>query len=79
MKSLLNTPQPSGKLTRWGMAIQELDGRMFHRSGKCNANADALLRAPVKQSEVEGEQSYCETVAAVEPASELPPLQKEDK
>ena len=25
LKSLLNTPQPSGKLARWGMAIQELD------------------------------------------------------
>lgn len=24
LKSLLNTPQPSGKLARWGMAIQEL-------------------------------------------------------
>ena len=25
LKSLLNTPQPSGKLARWGMALQELD------------------------------------------------------
>ena len=25
LKSLLNTPQPSGKLARWGMTIQELD------------------------------------------------------
>lgn len=25
LKSLLNTPQPSGKLARWGLAIQELD------------------------------------------------------
>ena len=25
LKALLNTPQPSGKLARWGMALQELD------------------------------------------------------
>ena len=28
LKSLLNTPQPSGKLARWGMALQELDLRI---------------------------------------------------
>ena len=25
LKSLLNTPQPSGGLARWGMALQELN------------------------------------------------------
>ena len=44
LKSLLNTPQPSGKLVRWGMALQELDLTILHRSGKANANADALSR-----------------------------------
>ena len=33
LKSLLNKPQPSGKLARWGMAIQELDLKILHRSG----------------------------------------------
>ena len=47
LKSLLNTPQPSGKLARWGMAIQELDLRILHRTGKSNVNADALSRAPI--------------------------------
>ena len=79
LKSLLNTPQPSGKLARWGMAIQELDARILHRSGKHNANADALSRAPVQQSKVEGEGSICETVAVIQPASELPALQRGDK
>ena len=46
LKSLLNTPQPSGKLARWGMAIQELDLHIHYRPGKKNANADALSRAP---------------------------------
>ena len=47
LKSLLNTPQPSGKLARWGMALQELDLTIEHRSGKHNANADALSRHPL--------------------------------
>ena len=47
LKSLLNTPQPSGKLARWGMALQELNLDIRHRSGKHNANADALSRYPL--------------------------------
>ena len=46
LKSLLNTPQPSGKLACWGMALQELDLTILHRSGKANANADAMSRCP---------------------------------
>ena len=47
LKSLLNTPQPSSKLARWGMALQEMDLTIVHRSGKRNANADALSRFPM--------------------------------
>ena len=47
LKSLLNTPQPSGKLARWGMAIQELDLHIHYRPGGKNQNADALSRDPV--------------------------------
>ena len=53
LKSLLNTPQPSGKLARWGMAIQELDLRILHRTGKNNVNADALSRAPIAGTDKE--------------------------
>ena len=42
LKSLLNTPQPSGKLARWDMALQELDLKMEYRPGKANGRADAL-------------------------------------
>lgn len=78
LKSLLNTPQPSGKLARWGMAIQELDVRILHRSGKHNVNADALSRAPVAQPE-EVQKVSCETVAAIEAGDELAALQRDDK
>ena len=38
-----------------------------------------LSRAPALGSEVEGEGSYCDTVAVIQPGSELPALQREDK
>ena len=44
LKSLLNTPQPSGKLARWRMALHELDLRIHCRPGKSNSNADVLSR-----------------------------------
>lgn len=50
LKSLLNMPQPSGELARWGMALQELDLTIMHRSGKHNSNADALSRCPLPTS-----------------------------
>ena len=50
LKSLLNTPQPSGKLARWGLALQELNLTILHRSGKHNTNADALSRSPLPSS-----------------------------
>ena len=45
--SLLNSPNPSSKLARWAMAIQELDLDIRHRSGKSNVVADALSHNPV--------------------------------
>ena len=50
LKSLLNMPQPSGKLARCGMALQEMDMTIQHRAGKHNENADALSRYPHTQT-----------------------------
>ena len=47
LKSLLNMPEQSGKLARWGMAIQELDLTISYRAGKHNTNVDALSRSPL--------------------------------
>ena len=45
-QALKTTLQPSGKLARWGMAIQELDLEILYRSGKKSANADLLSHYP---------------------------------
>ena len=51
LKSLLNTPQPSGRLARWGMALQELDIHIHYRPGKVNTNADALSHGAIIQTD----------------------------
>ena len=69
-KSLLCTPQPSGKLAQWGMAIQELDLHIHHQSGKKNTNADALSRYPVLGLEsAPSNQQALEVVAATSPSA----------
>ena len=51
-------PQPSGKLARWGMAIQELDIHILHCAGHTNGNADALSRCPVGNDEFPDHSPY---------------------
>ena len=50
LRSLLNTPHPSGKLARWGLALQDLDLQIQYRLGKHNANADCSLTFPTQCS-----------------------------
>ena len=50
LKALLNTSHPSGKLVRWGLAIQEMDLVINHHLGKKNGNADALSRYPINEN-----------------------------
>lgn len=67
LKSLLNTPQPSGKLARWEMALQEFDLTIEYCPGKGNTKADALSRYPVSllPSDCAKTQTYS-LIAAVE-------------
>ena len=64
LKSLLNTPQPSGKLARWGMALQELDLKVEYRPGKTNGLADALSRYPVSLLTTNCEDAQPEVIVA---------------
>lgn len=43
LKSLLNTPQPSGKLARWGMMLQEMELDIQCRHGRTNARTNTCL------------------------------------
>ena len=36
LKDLLNTPQPSGRLARWDLILQELDLQLEYRPGRKN-------------------------------------------
>ena len=35
---------PTGRLARWSLLLQQYDFEINHRAGKANANADALSR-----------------------------------
>ena len=50
LRSLLNTPHPSVKLARWGLALQEVDIVIYYRPGKSKVSADSLSHYPVAQS-----------------------------
>ena len=55
LKSLLNSPHPSGKLARWELAIQELDLHIHYKPDHTNQKVDALSRAPCPIASGEGE------------------------
>ena len=55
LKTLLNTPHPTGKLAHWGLSLQELDLHTHYSPGAKNGNADALSRYPTKTLDVESD------------------------
>jgi hypothetical protein len=44
LKTLMTSQTPKGRRARWIMELQQYDFKIEHRSGKSNANADALSR-----------------------------------
>ena len=70
-QALLNTPHPSGKLARWGLALQELDLHLYHRPGKVNKKADALSWRPIQPQSTEStvEETECIVAALTDPQS----------
>lgn len=79
-KTLLHTPLPSEKLTGWGMAIQELNQKIMHRSSKHNVDTDALSHSPLALIDDASTISADGVVAAVIPddLGDLSALQKCD-
>ena len=46
LKWLMNIKEPTGRLARWALTIQQYDFDIEHRAGTANGNADALSRYP---------------------------------
>ena len=65
LKSLLNMPHPSGKLTRWCLALQEADITIHYCPGKSNASADSLSHHPVRRSSIHDADTENSIVAAI--------------
>jgi len=42
LQFILKKPNPSPRISRWGLCLQQYDYEVKHRPGKTNTNADAL-------------------------------------
>ena len=49
LKWLMNIKEPSRRLARWAVYIQEYDFEIVHRAGRYLINADAISRIPSEQ------------------------------
>ena len=79
VKSLLKTKHPYGKLARWREVVSEFDLEVKYHPGHKNANADALSRSPVSQSELEDDDEAFHSVqvgAVVSDVSDSKGLQR---
>ena len=45
-KWLMTVKDPTGRLARWSLLLQQFDFTIHHRAGKSNGNADALSSRP---------------------------------
>lgn len=52
LKWLMSARDPSSRLARWNLLLQEYDFEVIHRAGTANQNADTLSRAAIRVVEV---------------------------
>ena len=82
---LMRVKDPTGRLARWALRLQQHDFDIIHRSGASNGNADALSRRPYATAAGSSSQSpsyAAYPVAALDPPcpqpSTLSTLQRQD-
>ena len=51
----MSAQDPTNRITRWVMHLQQYDFEIDHRPGTANGNADGLSRAPVNPATPEEE------------------------
>lgn len=47
LRWLLNVRDPSSRLARWNLQLQEYNFKIIHKPGKTHTNADALSHIPI--------------------------------
>jgi len=74
---LMNIREPTGRLARWALLLQQYDFEISHRSGKSNGNADALSRLEYDSLVAALDTSVCQLF--VQGGSRIANLQRAEK
>ena len=82
---LMRVKDPTGRLARWALRLQQYDLEIIHRPGTANGNADALSRRSYSESKSDSGESQSEIslpVVSIDhpcpPAQTLYDLQRKD-
>ena len=70
---LMNVKDPTGRLARWALQLQQYDFEIVHRPGTSNGNADALSRRPYRSSSDEPRASSEPQTSSVFPVVVIEP------
>lgn len=56
---------PSSRLARWNLSLQEYDFEIIHKPGKARGNTDSFSRIPVTFTQIYSRQSIKETQSVI--------------